>query len=92
MMKRVSIVSLVAATLVLSACGESRLERAGSGAVIGGVTGFAVGTVCCGNPPAGMGLGLAIGAGVGAVTGALLSEPLFMNHEAQYWPYDLNQQ
>lgn len=83
--------TLLISALLLSGCGETRIERAGSGAVIGGVTGFAVGTVCCGNPPAGMGLGAAIGAGVGAVTGALLSEPLFMNHEAQYWPYDLNQ-
>lgn len=90
-MKRASI-ALLATALVLSACGESRLERAGSGAVIGGTIGFGVGTVCCGNPPAGMGIGTAIGAGVGAITGALLSEPLFMNHEAQYWPYDLSQQ
>lgn len=91
-MLRASMASLLVATLLLSACGDTRLERAGSGAVIGGTIGFGVGAVCCMNPPAGIGLGTAIGAGVGAVTGALLSEPLFMNHEAQYWPYDLNQQ
>lgn len=83
---------IVACALLLSGCGDTRVERAGSGAVIGGVTGFAVGAVCCMNPPAGIAAGTAIGAGVGAVTGALLSEPLFFNHEAQYWPYDLTQQ
>ncbi len=91
-MRSTALIAVLSCALLLSACGESRLERAGSGAVIGGVTGFAVGTVCCANPPAGMMWGTAIGAGVGAVTGAILSEPLFMNHEAQYWPYDLSQQ
>lgn len=82
---------LFASALLLSACGETRAERAGSGAVIGGVTGFAVGAVCCANPPAGIKAGTLIGAGAGALVGALLSEPMFMNHEAQYWPYDLKE-
>ncbi len=84
--------AILLSALLLAGCGETRIERVGSGAVIGGVAGFAVGTVCCGNPPAGMKAGTLIGAGTGAVVGAMLSEPLFMNHEAQYWPYDLNQQ
>lgn len=83
--------AILSAALLLSACGESRLERAGSGAVIGGVTGIAVGAVCCMDPFNGAAIGGAIGAGAGAITGAILSEPLFMNHEAQYWPYDLSQ-
>ena len=62
---------LFAAALTLSACGETRAERAGSGAVIGGVTGFAVGAVCCANPPAGIKAGTLIGAGAGALVGAL---------------------
>lgn len=90
MMKRTALL-LLAAPLLLSACGDTRAERVGSGAVIGGVTGFAVGAVCCGNPPAGIKAGTLIGAGVGALVGAVLSEPLFMNHEAQYWPYDLKE-
>lgn len=81
--------ALLAAALVLSACGESRLERAGSGAVIGGTIGAGVGALCC--IGTGVGAGALIGAGAGAVVGGVLSEPLFMNHEAQYWPYDLNQ-
>ena len=67
-MRVTPIASLLAAVLLLSACGETRLERAGSGAVIGGTIGFGVGAVCCMNPPAGIGLGTAIGAGVGAGT------------------------
>ncbi len=92
MVRFASIALLLTAALSLSACGETRLERAGSGAVIGGVIGGGVGAVCCMNPPAGIKAGALIGAGTGAVVGALLSEPLFMNHEAQYWPYDMNQQ
>ena len=84
--------AILAIPLLLAGCGDTRLERAGSGAVIGGTVGFAVGAVCCMNPPAGIPVGTAIGAGAGAIVGALLSEPLFFNHEAQYWPYDLNQQ
>lgn len=82
----------MAACLLLSACGDTRVERAGSGAVIGAATGFAVGAVCCMDPPHGMLVGTYVGMGVGALTGALLSEPLFFNHETEYWPYDRNQQ
>lgn len=82
---------LCASLLILGGCGDTRVERAGSGAVIGGTIGFGVGAVCCMNPPAGIKAGTLIGAGVGAAVGALLSEPLFLNHEAQYWPYDLKE-
>lgn len=87
-MKKPAFALLCASLLLLGGCGESRIERAGSGAVIGGVTGGAVGALCC--IGTGVGAGAAIGAGAGALVGAALSEPLFMNHEAQYWPYDLS--
>lgn len=86
------LLALLSALLLVSACGESRIERAGSGAAIGATIGLGVGMVCCGDPFVSPKVGGLIGAGVGGVTGALLSEPLFFNHEAQYWPYDLKQE
>jgi osmotically inducible lipoprotein OsmB len=55
----------------LVACGESRGDRALSGAAIGAGTGAAVGGVAGG--PVGAGTGAAIGAGAGAATGAVTS-------------------
>lgn len=69
--------------VVLSGCGETRIERVGSGAVIGGAVGTGVGFACCINP----GAGLAIGAASGAVVGGLLSEPIFFNYHDDDWPY-----
>jgi len=55
----------------LVGCGETRGDRALSGAAIGAGTGAAVGGVAGG--PAGAGAGAAIGAGAGAATGAVTS-------------------
>lgn len=69
--------------LALTACGETRMERAGSGAIIGGTTGAVVGLVCCGDPIDGATAGLYIGAASGALIGALLDEPLFMDYREE---------
>jgi hypothetical protein len=82
---------LLALPLMLAGCGESRLERAGSGAVIGAVAGGAIGALCCADPLDGAGAGAAIGAAGGAAIGAISDRPLFFNHESQYWPYDRQQ-
>ncbi len=74
--------------LLLTACGDTRIERAGSGAVIGGVVGGGIGAVCCADPLHGFGVGAAIGAASGAAIGAISNKPLFFNHESEYWPYD----
>jgi len=85
--------SLVSVSLLLlSGCGDTRLERAGSGAVIGGVAGIAVGTICCSDPFHGAQVGGLIGAAGGAAIGAISNKPLFFNHEAEYWPYDTSGQ
>lgn len=76
------------ALFLLTACGDTRVERAGSGAVIGGVTGLAVGIICCGDPFDGAQIGGLIGAAGGAALGALTPRPLFFNHEGEYWPYE----
>jgi osmotically inducible lipoprotein OsmB len=55
----------------LAACGETRSDRALSGAAIGAGTGAAVGAAAGG--PVGAGTGAAVGAGAGAVTGAVTS-------------------
>lgn len=81
---------LMCALFMLTGCGDTRLERAGSGAVIGGVAGLAVGTICCGDPFDGAQLGGLIGAAGGAAIGAISPRPLFFNHEGEYWPYDGN--
>lgn len=80
-MKRIAALACMA--LLLSSCGYSRIERAGSGAVIGGAVGTGVGFACCINP----GAGFAIGAAGGALVGAVLSEPLFFHYRDDNWPY-----
>jgi osmotically inducible lipoprotein OsmB len=68
-MKRMSLISIVgAALLMLAGCGYSRSDRALSGAAIGAGAGAAGGAIA-GHPAA----GAAIGAGAGAATGALTS-------------------
>jgi len=63
--------AIAAISAGLAACGETRGDRALSGAAIGAGTGAAVGGVAGG--PAGAGAGAAVGAGAGAVTGAVTS-------------------
>ena len=69
---RVVLHSLTVAAILsgLSACGETRGDRALSGAAIGAGTGAAVGAAA---GPVGAGTGAAIGAGVGGATGAVTS-------------------
>lgn len=59
-------IALVAAALLLTACGANKQDRAIGGAAIGAGTGALVGSVV-GAP----GYGALVGAGVGAATGAL---------------------
>lgn len=63
----VNVIALVAAAAVLAACGDTKEDRALSGAGLGAVAGTAVGAVT------GLTIleGAAIGAAVGAVTGAV---------------------
>ena len=70
---------LLVAAVSLAGCGETRNERAASGALIGAGTGAAIGAVTAGNPGAGAVVGGAIGAGVGAAAGALSDRPWFNN-------------
>lgn len=64
---------ILAATslFALAACGETKNDRALSGAGIGAATGAAVGAAVAGNPWGGAAVGGAIGAGAGAAVGAL---------------------
>lgn len=71
--------ALLCCLLLLSACGYTRLERAGSGAVVGGITGGVVGALCCADPPHGILVGSYVGAAGGAAIGALLPEPVFQD-------------
>ena len=57
---------VIASTLMLAACGNTKEDRAASGALIGAGTGAVVGATM-GAPVT----GAAIGAGVGATAGAL---------------------
>jgi hypothetical protein len=66
----------------LAACGETRGDRALSGAAIGAGTGAAVGAAAGG--PVGAGTGAAIGAGAGAATGAV-SDPGTINLGRPAW-------
>lgn len=74
-------VVIVCLPFLLSACGETHIERAGSGAVIGGVTGFIVGALCCADPHDGAAAGAAIGAASGALIGVILPEPIFFDYD-----------
>ena len=66
--KNLFVLALVTALgLTLSACGNTRGERALSGAGIGAGVGAAGAVISGGNPVT----GAAVGAGVGAATGAL---------------------
>ena len=65
--------------LALNACGDSRLERAGSGAAIGAGAGIATGFLCCQDPGQGTQNGLIVGAIAGALIGYIIDSPLFFN-------------
>ena len=78
MHRRIALVLTV--MLMLSACGDSRLERTGSGAAIGAGVGYAGGALCCGDPGGSGQSGLFIGMVVGALVGYLVDEPLFFNY------------
>jgi osmotically inducible lipoprotein OsmB len=69
-MKTAHILTLCS-VLALAACGETKQDRAASGAGIGAATGAAVGAAVAGNPWGGAAVGGAIGAGAGAAVGAL---------------------
>ncbi len=71
---------LLTLCLLLNACGDSRLERTGSGAAIGGGIGLASGFLCCHDAGTGAEHGLFIGMAVGAIIGLILDEPLFFNY------------
>lgn len=71
---------VLAAALLLASCGYTRAERAGSGAVIGAATGGVVGLLCCGDPINGAGIGIIAGGVTGAAIGALLDDPVLMDH------------
>lgn len=76
---RPAIPLLMSVLLTLTACGDTRIERAGSGAVIGGVGGAAVGGICCRDPIDNFGKGAIIGAAIGALVGFLVNRPLFFD-------------
>lgn len=74
-------ITILTALCMLTACGGSRLERAGSGAVMGAGTGMMVGYAASSSDSRGNGIeaGLFIGMAVGALIGYLLEEPILMN-------------
>jgi hypothetical protein len=69
---------LVCACLLLNSCGDTRIERTGSGAAIGAGAGIVSGFLCC-KDPGDARPGMFIGAAVGALIGLLINEPLFFN-------------
>lgn len=69
-MKQAHMCALLAMAAMLSACGNTKQDRALTGAGIGAGVGAVGGAIVGGNPAA----GAAIGAGVGAATGALTDE------------------
>ncbi|MEJ0009335.1 MAG: cell envelope biogenesis protein OmpA [Alphaproteobacteria bacterium] len=73
------IIAMISALFLLSGCGDSHLERAGNGAMIGMATGALVGGVAGGNPPKTLFGGALIGALIGGVLGALSPGPVFFN-------------
>ncbi|MGA2088716.1 MAG: hypothetical protein ABSG66_07345 [Stellaceae bacterium] len=62
---------VIAAGLLLSACGTNPADRAGSGALLGAGTGAAIGAIAAG--PAGAAFGAWVGAAAGATGGAVTS-------------------
>lgn len=62
---------ILSSALALAACGETKQDRALSGAGIGAAGGAALGAAVAGNPWGGAAVGGAIGAGAGAAVGAL---------------------
>lgn len=76
--RRALIPLILSATLLLSACGNTRIERTGSGAAIGGGIGLVGGGICC-QDPSNAAPGFFIGAAVGALIGLLLDHPLFFD-------------
>jgi len=67
-MKALPLISSLATLLVLTACGESRGDRALSGAGIGAGVGAVGSAVTGGSPVTGAVVGGAVGAATGAVT------------------------
>lgn len=66
-MQTIKLIAVVGAMSMLAACGESKGDRALSGAGLGAATGAAAGAITGGS----VGTGALIGAGVGAAGGAL---------------------
>jgi len=62
-----------AVALLLSACGETKNDRALSGAAIGAGTGAVAGALVAGNPAGGAAVGAVVGGATGAAVGALTS-------------------
>lgn len=60
--------TLLAAALTLSACGETKSDRALSGAAIGAGGGAVIGALTVGAPVQGAAIGGALGAAAGALT------------------------
>ncbi len=77
-MKRANLI-LIPALCLLTACGTTKEDRAGSGALIGAGTGAVVGAVV-GAPVT----GAVVGAGVGALTGAM-TDPDSINIGKPLW-------
>jgi osmotically inducible lipoprotein OsmB len=73
---------MVAAALLLSACGTNPADRAGSGALIGAGTGAAIGAIAAG--PAGAAFGAWVGAAAGGAGGAVTS-PSMVNLGQPVW-------
>lgn len=67
-MKSANIVSISAALLLLAACGNTKEDRALSGAGIGAGLGAVGGTLVGGSPWTGAAIGGALGAATGALT------------------------
>ena len=80
MMKRLTISLLTLTLATLSGCGTTTTERAGSGALLGGATGAAIGSMS-----GDTGKGALIGAGVGAVGGLLYDQSQKTNENNRYY-------
>lgn len=75
---------MLSSVLMLAACGETKNDRALSGAGIGAGVGAATGALVAGNPWAGAAVGGAIGAGAGAAVGAI-TDPNDVNLGKPVW-------